>query len=105
MNKEKLEAFRAESRRATERAKAVLKPGDFITVARCPRQTKVRVKFLGWNGDRIRAATWDDYHASTITKVNGVPTSFLDRAEGIQAARPSEGPARSEPAGDSARAE
>lgn len=67
----------AEMGRATERAKAVLRPGDRLVVTSCPG-TKRWVRFIGWDGSWIVTATRDDFSAINISKVNGVPTSFAD---------------------------
>lgn len=67
----------AAGKRATERARFILKPGDRLTVTHCPG-TKRWIVFDGWDGDWICSRTRNDYHASHVSKVNGVPTSFRD---------------------------
>lgn len=78
------EAQIAASRRATARARAVLKPGDKIrvtgcggTVATC-RFVMFGVRSDGTPADWIHSRTRDDIHASHIIRLNGVPTSFRD---------------------------
>jgi len=68
--------LRERSRRATERARAVLRPGDRICFTVCCEQRR-HVVMTGWDGDWIASATKNDIHASSIYKVNGKPTSFL----------------------------
>lgn len=74
----------AAGRRATERARAVLKPGDKIrvigcggTVATC-RFVAFGTKADGSPVDWICSRTRDDISASHIIRLNGVPTSFRD---------------------------
>ncbi len=71
----------AESRRATERAKAVLKPGDRLYVKNCG-DSRSTVAMIGWAAPPfdcwITSKARDDIHAMHILKVNGVPTSFAD---------------------------
>lgn len=97
MSEAELTAYRAESRRATERAKAVLRPGDILTVASCPG-TKRWIRFAAWDGNWICSATRNDFHAMTVTKRNGVPISFRDAADRQPAAvgRPAGAPAARE---------
>lgn len=78
------EAQRAASKRATERARAVLKPGDKIRAVGCGG-TVATYRFIGFDtkmdgtpSDWIRSRTRDDIHASHIIRLNGVPTSFRD---------------------------
>jgi hypothetical protein len=78
------DAQRAASKRATERARASLKPGDKIRVTGCGG-TVATCRFVGFDtksdgspSDWICSRTRDDIHASHIFRVNGVPTSFRD---------------------------
>ncbi|WP_312145217.1 hypothetical protein [Brevundimonas sp.] len=78
------EAQRAASRRATDRARAVLKPGDKIRATGCGG-TVATYRFIcfgtktdGTPSDWICSRTRDDIHASHIIRLNGVPTSFRD---------------------------
>lgn len=70
----------AELRRATERARATLRPGDRLRVNGCGG-TSATVTMTGWcplYPNWITSKSRDDIHAMHITKVNGVPTSFAD---------------------------
>ncbi|MBO9380293.1 hypothetical protein GG804_26360 [Sphingomonas histidinilytica] len=67
----------AAGKRATERARAVLKPGDRLLVTKCGGG-KGTVTFQGWDKDWIVTPSRNDVHASHILKVNGKPASFLD---------------------------
>jgi hypothetical protein len=71
------EADRAEIKRATERARAVLKIGDIVTATGCPG-TKRWFRFTGWDRDWICSATRNDWSARNISKINGVAVSFRD---------------------------
>lgn len=62
-------------RRATERARAILRPEDRITVTHCPG-TKRWVVFSHFDGEWICSKTRDDFHAWNVSKINGVPVSF-----------------------------
>lgn len=88
MTPEQLALARAESARATERARAVLQPGDRLSVTLCGGG-RGTVTMIGWDRTYtgwIYSKTRDDIHASHILKVNGVPTSFRD--EGRRATDP-----------------
>lgn len=67
-------------KRAADRARAVLQPGDRITFTSCPGTKRWGI-FEGWERDWIRTRTLDDVSASTISKVNGRPVSFRDPAD------------------------
>lgn len=67
----------ASFKRAADRARAVLRPGDRITFTSCPGTKRWGI-FEGWERDWIRTRTRDDVSASTITKVNGRLVSFAD---------------------------
>lgn len=67
----------AHCRRATERAKLVLKPGDRITFTRCPGTKRWGI-FVGWDGAWIETKTLCDVAAYNISKINGVPVTFRD---------------------------
>lgn len=70
----------AASRRATERARAALKPGDRLRIVQCAGVQKT-VTMTGWDASFpswITSATRNDIHAMHIIKVNGVATSFAD---------------------------
>lgn len=69
---------RAELYRATDRAKAALIPGDRLFVSRCGG-IRTTVTFTGWDDLWICSKTLDDIAASSVIKVNGVPTSFMDQ--------------------------
>ena len=74
------EERRREAGRATERAKAALKPGDRLRVRRCGGR-EVTVTFKCWDllhPKWINSASLDDIHALHIVKVNGVKTGFSD---------------------------
>lgn len=73
-------------RRAEERARAALKPGDRLYVERCGG-IRATVKFVGFcdylgrpdpQGRCIQSKTLDDLHAWNVLRVNGVPMSFRD---------------------------
>lgn len=75
----------AEIARATERARAVLKPGDRITFTSCPGTKRWGI-FEGFDSGRltsqaswIRTRTRNDISPITISKVNGKPASFRDQ--------------------------
>ncbi len=63
--------------RATERARAVLKPGDWLTVRNCG-DSRSRVRMTGWDGDWICSRTRSDIHALHVLKVNGDWIGFDD---------------------------
>ncbi len=66
-------------KRATERARAVLKPGDRLSARRCCDQ-KIHVTMSAWDGDWIVSRSGiDDIHAAHIYRLNGRPVDF--RAE------------------------
>ena len=67
----------AESRRAEDRARAVLKPGYRLYIAGCGG-SRSTVTLTGWDGRWITSANRCDIHALHIIKVNGVATSFRD---------------------------
>ncbi len=67
-------------KRAADRARVVLQPGDRITFTSCPGTKRWGI-FEGWERDWIRTRTLDDVSASTITKVNGRLISFRDPAD------------------------
>lgn len=67
-------------KRAADRARAVLQPGDRITFTSCPGTKRWGI-FEGWERDWIRTRTLDDVSASTISKVNGRAISFHDPAD------------------------
>lgn len=71
----------AHAKRATERARDALKPGDVIQFTRCGG-TKARAIFKGWDRDWICSATCNDIHALHIFKLNGEPVSFADPTDG-----------------------
>ncbi|HEY0149890.1 MAG TPA: hypothetical protein VGB70_12915 [Allosphingosinicella sp.] len=72
------EAQAAENRRAVERAKAVLKPGDRIRVTRC-LGLKRTFTFDGWDGQwAVSRSGISDLHPASIDRLNGVPTTFRD---------------------------
>lgn len=60
---------------AEERARAVLKPGDRLRVARCAG-VKINVTMTGWDGRWITSAKYNDIHALHVEKVNGKPVNF-----------------------------
>ena len=65
-----------QSRKATERAKKVLKPGDKIRSRRCPGRL-VTYRFSHWDGSWIVSASGiDDIAAVNIDRLNGQPISF-----------------------------
>lgn len=70
---------REASKRATERARAVLKPGDRLRVTKCGGG-QATVTFQRWEGDSIVTPARNDVHASHIVKLNGKPISFQDEA-------------------------
>lgn len=75
---EEWRAFRQpELRRAVERARQTLKPGDRLTVTRCGGLT-VTVTFERWDGGWICSKTLADIAPSHIIKLNGTPVSFED---------------------------
>jgi hypothetical protein len=67
----------AHAKRATERAKAFLKPGDWLTVRNCG-DSRSRVRMTGWDRDWICSRTRSDIHALHVVKVNGQPIGFDD---------------------------
>ena len=67
----------AHSKRATARARAVLKPGDRLSVTLCA-DGRGTVTMRGWDGDWITSATRNDIHAMHIIKVNGCWMTFRD---------------------------
>jgi len=72
--------------RASERARAVLKPGDRVTLSSSCGSGVTTVTFANWGhvghpvpGHAYFAGrTVDDLHPWNITKVNGQPVSFRD---------------------------
>lgn len=71
--------------RATERARAILKPGDRLLIANCGGRSTVT--FVGWVDHRgvpdpvgrcIASKTLDDLLAWNVSKVNGQPANFRD---------------------------
>jgi len=67
-----------EIRRATARAKAVLKPGDRICTRRCGGGLHTYT-FAGWDGDWITTkGGTDDISARNIVKLNGEAVRFGD---------------------------
>jgi len=68
----------SELRRAEERARAVLKPGDIICVTVC-MGLKRRYVFDGWDGRWLVSRSGiNDIHAFNVYKLNGKPISFRD---------------------------
>lgn len=71
--------------RATERARALLKPGDRIRCTGCGGKVAT-YKFIAWDRSRVTdepnswiiSASRDDLHASHIIRLNGQPHSFRD---------------------------
>ncbi|WP_374650287.1 hypothetical protein [Rhizorhabdus sp.] len=80
MNEQELAERRAESKRAVERARAVLKVGDRLAVSRCGGRV-INVKMTGWDGDWICSAKHNDLAAICVEKLNGQPVSFRDPAK------------------------
>jgi len=74
----------AENKRATERARAVLRPGDRLLV-KCCGGSKSTVTMLGWQEppleDWIYSKCSDEIHAMHIVKVNGVRMTFGDPSD------------------------
>ena len=68
----------AESKRATERARVALKPGDRLQVEYGCSNRLINVTMTGWDGVWICCRSYNDIHANWVRKVNGVPTSFRD---------------------------
>lgn len=76
MTEEEIEAARAQSRLATANAKAVLKSGDKIRVARCCRR-KATITVLGWDGNWITSKSGiAEYSAVCVDRLNGKPVDF-----------------------------
>ncbi len=66
----------ANLRKATQRAKKTIKPGDRVTCTKCPG-TKRWFKFDHWQGQWMASATGvNDYHAANVSRVNGQPVDF-----------------------------
>lgn len=70
-------ALRAHYKRAADRARAVLKYGDRITVTSCPGSKRWAI-FDHWDGQWVCSKTRDDFSAFNISKINGVPVNFRD---------------------------
>lgn len=68
----------AASQRATDRAKALLKPGDRLQVEYGCSNRIINVTMTGWEGVWICCRSYNDIHAHHVRKVNGVPISFRD---------------------------
>lgn len=64
-------------RRATERAKATVKPGDWVQRRLCGGATG-RFRFTHWDGFWMCGATVTDCAATNVFKLNGQPISFAD---------------------------
>ena len=70
---EKIEQYR----KATERAKKVLKPGDKIRCSRCGG-IRATYRFSRWDGSSIVSASGiSDLTAMGIDRLNGLPISFM----------------------------
>lgn len=67
----------AAARRATDRARAVVKPGDMVSRTMCC-DVKGTFKFTHWDGAWLCGATVSDCHAIHIYRLNGEPVSFAD---------------------------
>ena len=67
----------AHAKRATDRAKAVIKPGDWVSRTMC-MGVKSRFKFTHWDGDWACGRSVYDAHAMHIYAVNGAPVDFKD---------------------------
>ncbi|GLK72582.1 hypothetical protein KHC23_07670 [Ancylobacter dichloromethanicus] len=67
---------RAHSRRATERARAIVKPGDMLTFTRCGGHSRGR--FTGWDGWWMCSPTRSDISALCVFKLNGAWVTFAD---------------------------
>ncbi len=76
---ERKAARRAHADRATAKAKAVLKPGDWLQYTMCGG-VQGRAKFTHWDGIWACSRTKSDIHALNIFKVNGQTISFRDDA-------------------------
>lgn len=73
-----IEQRRARYAAAETKARALLKPGDRIRVAKCPG-TKRTITFAGWDGHWIVSKSGiKDYPVTTVDRVNGEPVSFTD---------------------------
>lgn len=70
-------AARARAKRATDRARPALKPGDRIARRLCGGATGT-FTFTHWEGDWICGRTISDCAAINIFRVNGAPTTFDD---------------------------
>lgn len=86
LTEEEREVYAAHIRRAAERARATLKPGDRIRVTRCGGASPT-FTFVGWApllaGDgpsrwMESAGGSDDLSPFSVLAVNGKPTSFRD---------------------------
>ena len=67
----------AASKRATERARAVIKPGDRVSRTMCC-SIKGTFKFTHWEGQWLCGKTVWDCHAINVYAINGEPVSFAD---------------------------
>ncbi|MBS7545669.1 hypothetical protein [Ancylobacter oerskovii] len=74
---EQLEERRAHGARATERAKAIVKPGDVLQFTRCGG-VRSRATFIGWEGQWMCSTSLSDIHALHVFKLNGDWVSFAD---------------------------
>lgn len=72
----------ARGKRATARARKVLKPGDRIHYRHCG-DVRAHAKFVGWDGDWVCSRTRNDIHAMHIFKLNGQPINFDDKQEAV----------------------
>ncbi len=73
------EEQRQAAKRATDRARGILKPGDQLYFTRCGG-LRSRAIMTGWDGDWICSKNLSDIHAHHILRVNGKPVSFRDPA-------------------------
>lgn len=80
MTDDEKEARRGEFKRATERAKECLKPGDRVSRTMCGG-SKGTFTFTRWEGTSACGKTIDDCPASAIYAVNGKHVCFLDTPE------------------------
>lgn len=77
LTEEEKQAHREHARRATERARATLKPGDVLSYTMCAG-ARGRAVFTCWDGSWACSKTKSDIHALHIFKVNGQLVSFAD---------------------------
>lgn len=71
------EARRAHIQRATERARAIVMPGDQLQFVKCGGRSRGR--FVGWDGMWMcMAGGRDDVSALSVFKLNGAWVSFAD---------------------------